>query len=90
MNTRNAEVAELVDALGSGSSGRSAVGVRVSPSAPNEDIGYADVFSTLTGKSSCVHLDAILFHLYNSISNEKSKWGSLCRLKCQLNPMLII
>ena len=29
-----AEVAELVDALGSGSSGCMAVGVRVSPSAP--------------------------------------------------------
>ncbi len=30
----DAEVAELVDALGSGSSGCRAVGVRVSPSAP--------------------------------------------------------
>ncbi len=30
-----AEVAELVDALGSGSSGSILVGVRVSPSAPN-------------------------------------------------------
>ncbi len=30
-----AEVAELVDALGSGSSGRMLVGVRLSPSAPN-------------------------------------------------------
>jgi hypothetical protein len=32
-----AEVAELVDALGSGSSGCMSVGVRVSPSAPNND-----------------------------------------------------
>ena len=31
---QNAEVAELVDALGSGSSGCISVGVRVSPSAP--------------------------------------------------------
>ena len=30
----SAEVAELVDALGSGSSGRTLVGVRLSPSAP--------------------------------------------------------
>ena len=33
---KRAEVAELVDALGSGSSRGSPVGVRVSPSAPNE------------------------------------------------------
>ena len=33
-----AEVAELVDALGSGSSGCTSVGVRVSPSAPKKNI----------------------------------------------------
>ncbi len=32
----SAEVAELVDALGSGSSGRMLVGVRLSPSAPSD------------------------------------------------------
>ncbi len=32
--SRCAEVAELVDALGSGSSARTGVGVRISPSAP--------------------------------------------------------
>jgi hypothetical protein len=37
----NAEVAELVDALGSGSSGGSPVGVRVSPSAPRIEQGFA-------------------------------------------------
>ena len=35
-----AEVAELVDALGSGSSRRFPVGVRVSPSAPNIYVSY--------------------------------------------------
>ncbi|VTR65114.1 hypothetical protein DESC_290184 [Desulfosarcina cetonica] len=34
---KRAEVAELVDALGSGSSWGSPVGVRVSPSAPNRN-----------------------------------------------------
>ena len=37
----NAEVAELVDALGSGSSGGSLMGVRVSPSAPKTNQGFA-------------------------------------------------
>ena len=36
----DAEVAELVDALGSGSSGRTLVGVRVSPSAPSYNLTH--------------------------------------------------
>jgi hypothetical protein len=39
---RCAEVAELVDALGSGSSARTGVGVRISPSAPMKSLGFSE------------------------------------------------
>ena len=42
MLERNAEVAELVDALGSGSSGVTPVGVRVPSSAPTPRIGIIE------------------------------------------------
>ena len=43
-SAESAEVAELVDALGSGSSRRTAVGVRVSPSAPSKNRGFTEIF----------------------------------------------
>ncbi len=45
-----AEVAELVDALGSGSSGRMPVGVRLSPSAPHY------LFKALFHQKQCLFL----------------------------------
>ncbi len=43
--TPRAEVAELVDALGSGSSGRMLVGVRLSPSAPVKKLRAYSIFT---------------------------------------------
>ena len=45
INDRCAEVAELVDALGSGSSVRTDVGVRISPSAPLNFQGFIPVIA---------------------------------------------
>ena len=42
IENQRAEVAELVDALGSGSSGRTPVRVQIPASAPNENRGLAD------------------------------------------------
>ena len=42
IENQRAEVAELVDALGSGSSGRTPVRVQIPASAPNEYKGLAD------------------------------------------------